>query len=384
MLIPDNRDEFRRFSEPEPMFGPAPTALLEGLARRSDCEVHVVSCVKQPVRSPAKIAGNIHYHSLLVPKWGWMRGGYLGCVQAIREKLREIQPGIVHGQGTERYCAFSAACSGFPNVVTIHGNMAELARLFGARPFGFHWLTARLENFTLARTHGVFCNSEYTEHLVAPRARRTWRVPNAIRDAFFDEPRPREKPAKPVILNVGVICPRKRQLEILQALSKLGEDFELHFIGAASPQEGYDEQFSAALETSGGKRVGRALGELNLRELIDAFDGAAALIHFPSEEAFGLVVAEALARDLKFFGARLGGIKDIAAGAAGAELIEADDWTGLRHAVQRWLESGSPRPANRALMRSRYHPDAIAAHHEEIYREVLGGGSAASAGMMRL
>ena len=27
MLIPDNRDEFRRYEDPEPCFGPAPTAL---------------------------------------------------------------------------------------------------------------------------------------------------------------------------------------------------------------------------------------------------------------------------------------------------------------------------------------------------------------------
>jgi hypothetical protein len=51
-----------------------------------------------------------------------------GCIRATRRRLRTLQPDLVHGQGTERDCALSAIFSGFPNVVTIHGNMAELAR----------------------------------------------------------------------------------------------------------------------------------------------------------------------------------------------------------------------------------------------------------------
>jgi len=74
--------------------------------------------------------------------------------RAVRRKLKEIQPDLVHGQGTELDCAVSAVFSGFPNVVTIHGNMAELARQFRARVGSFYWLTARLENFTLKRTAG--------------------------------------------------------------------------------------------------------------------------------------------------------------------------------------------------------------------------------------
>ena len=33
MLIPDNRDEFGDYDEPNPVFGPAPTALLEGMSQ---------------------------------------------------------------------------------------------------------------------------------------------------------------------------------------------------------------------------------------------------------------------------------------------------------------------------------------------------------------
>ena len=77
-----------------------------------EVEVHVVSCVQQQVNAPEKIAGNIWFHSLHVPKIGWLRSGYQECIRATRKKLRQIQPDIVHGQGPERECAISGGCSG--------------------------------------------------------------------------------------------------------------------------------------------------------------------------------------------------------------------------------------------------------------------------------
>ncbi len=94
-----------------------------------------------------------------------MRTGYQGCIRAVRKKLKEIRPDIVHGQGTERDCAISAVLSGLPNVLTIHGNMNAIANC--TCPIGsFHWLAARLEDFTLSRTDGIICISDYVKNLV--------------------------------------------------------------------------------------------------------------------------------------------------------------------------------------------------------------------------
>src|SRR6185503_19094962 len=129
MIVSDEREVFRRYSDPTPSFGPAPDALLEGLAQLPECQVHTVCCVQQLLHSPAKVFGTLHHHTLLVPKLGWLRSGYLGCLRAVRKELRAIAPDVVHGQGTERHCAFVAAHSGIPNVVTIHGNARRLAAI---------------------------------------------------------------------------------------------------------------------------------------------------------------------------------------------------------------------------------------------------------------
>src|SRR5581483_8417309 len=96
-------------------------ALLQGFVGMPDVNVHVISCVQRPLRAPEKLAENIWFHCLLVPKFGWMRTFYQGCIRATRAKLRELRPDIVHGQGTERDCSLAAVFSGFPNVLTIHG-----------------------------------------------------------------------------------------------------------------------------------------------------------------------------------------------------------------------------------------------------------------------
>jgi len=194
--------------------------------------VHLISCIQQPVRSPEKLAGNIWFHGLHVPKIGWLRTCYQGCIRAVRRKLREIQPDLVQGIGTEREWRHQRRVFRLSKPGDrIQGNMAELARLNRERIGSYGWLTARLENFILPRTTGVFCNSSYTEALVRPRARRIWRVPHPLRQAFLDPP-PNPEPRPCILLNVGVISPRKRQLELLdvaEALHRQGLKFRIPF-----------------------------------------------------------------------------------------------------------------------------------------------------------
>jgi glycosyltransferase involved in cell wall biosynthesis len=174
---------------------------------------------------------------------------------------------------------------------------------------------------------------------------------------------------------VGVIGPGKRQLELLdvaQRLREQGLQFEFLFVGAAISENTYTKVFFEKLKPLEKAGFARHIGLQPVGELIKILDRAAAMVHFPPEESFGLVVAEALARNLKLFAARVGGIVDIASGVPDAELFERDDWSGLTSAIASWLRRGAPRPPQIAhLMRQRYHSDVIAARHIEIYREVL-------------
>lgn len=376
ILTTDNRDAHRCYGEPLPRFGPAPEALLQGLAMLGDrLEIHVVSCTQQPLAVPEKLAGNMYYHSVHVPKWGWLRSGYLGCILAVRRKLRDIRPDIVHGQGTERECSLCAVFSGFPNVMTIHGNMRGMA--FSTRGLFsriFYGATAVLEALALARTGGVFCNSAYTDRMVAPFCRRRWRVPNALRAEFWEESRAVrvQGTGKPVVLNVGKISPHKRQLELARAFLDRypGEaPFKIQFVGDAESGHPYARDFGEAVRRSHSLEYA---GLLTAAELRGRMATAGALVHCSREEAFGLVLAEAMACGLPVFAFDVGGAAGVIAGVDQARVVADSDWKGLLDAVEHWARAGAPGSSDAAdLARAAYSPRVVATRHAEIYEALL-------------
>ena len=389
IVTTDNREHFKDYAHPSPYFGTAPEALLQGLALLPGVEVHVVSCLQQTVNSPGKIAPNIFYHGLHVSKIGWMRTGYQGCIRAVRNKLKEIQPDIVHGQGTERDCAISAVLSGFPNVLTIHGCMNAIARLHQSRMGSLNWLAARLEDFTLPRTGGIICISDYVKNLIERYNVQTWTVPNAIQKMFFDFPREETPPReRPLLINVGVISERKQQqqlLAVLESLRKQQLQFDTTFVGVSAATSGYAQKFNVMLETANRRHGGfDHINELDDASFCRLMDKASAMIHFSSEESFGLTFAEAIARNLYLFASDVGAARTIAKGVENVQIFGLDQWAEMKGAVQKWLVSGEynkSRPKNPPPeFVQAFHPACVARRHLEIYREVLGGSSQWSAG----
>lgn len=374
-LTTDNREQQEKYHLEQPFFGTAPSAVLDGFAAMpDDIEVHVISCSKNRMVTPKQLASNIHFHQPIVPHLGWGRTAFAGCALAVRKLLKQVRPDIVHGQGTERDCAISAVYSGLPNVITIHGNMQRIykMRLLGAN--SYYWLASTLETHALARTAGVFCNSIHTRSLVENRTRKTWLVPNPLRPAFLDRPAAgTHGNPLPVFLVVGVVTRLKRSLEILQsmrALHEAGHRFLIRFIGSHSPENPYGARFQEVLDQAAAGGFAEYLGTLDEDSLIRTMDEADALIHFPEEEAFGLVVAEALARGLKVFASHVGGIPDITGNVQSAETHGSIG--ALTDSIEVWLRGGAPRPPEaRQLLRPLYHPDAVARRHLDIYREIL-------------
>jgi glycosyltransferase involved in cell wall biosynthesis len=385
-LTTDSREHFKDYSNPKPYFGAAPEALIEGFKQLpAEIEVHVISCLqKEPISSPAKLADNIYYHQLLVPNIGWLKTGYQGCIRRVRRRLQKIGPDIVHGQGTERDCAVSAVFSGYPNVITIHGNMAELARLQKASIGSFYWIQGRIETVCLRRSRGVFCNSLYTRDLVAPRANQCWLVPNAIRPTFLTSSSEIYNISKLTLLNVGVISPRKRQVELLELAHEMfneGTVLRWRFVGSCDPHSEYGSRFLQLMERAKACGYAEYIGELTCDQLVLAMDQAHALVHFPYEEAFGLVAPEALARGLFVFSSDVGGLRDILNRSNSARLIQSDDFGALKTAIASWAKEdrGGRRPGPTPSVVLQYSPRSIALAHLRIYNSVAATNPLVSA-----
>lgn len=374
ILTTDSREHFRDYDNPAPYFGTAPEALLQGFAQLGGTEVHVVSCTQQPLRSPEKIADNIWYHSLHVPKSGWMRTLYQGCVRATKKKLREIQPDIVHGQGTERDCALNAVFSGFPNVLTIHGNMRLVAKIERARPFSFWWNAARLETFTVPRSRGVVCITRYTRDAVAELAKKTWVVPNAVDASFFDVSPEINPEHPPIILCIGYICQRKNQNAFIRALDPLAAEKKLRlvFLGGASPAETYGREF---FELIAARPWCEHVGFVSRAELKTRLRSAT-LLALPSlEDNCPMAVLEAAATSVPVVAANVGGVPDLIEDGKNGLLFDPQNAAEMLAATGKILSQPEfaralALAANRRA-KERFHPLVVARRHLEIYREVL-------------
>lgn len=377
LLTTDNREHYKKYSATHPFFGSAPEALLEGFKEMPDeLEIDIVSCLQREV-SPCRVqlASNIRYHALHVPKAGWMRTGYQGCIRAVRRKLRELQPAVVHGQGTERDCAVCAVMSGYPNVLTLHGNMGKVAEQIRAKPLSYYWLAARLEKWCLKRTGGVVAISSYTGSNVAPFARRTWLVHNAVHPAFFGIAR--HEAAKPRLLCVAHVNPWKNQNGLIEALDPLRKelDFDLVFIGTADAQDAYAERFLSMVEQ---RDWCSHAGSLERKDLLGELSSATAVVLPSFEDNCPMVVLEAAAACVPMAASAIGGIPDLIEDEKTGLLFDPREPQSIARAVRKILTSGSTARAMaqaagvKCLERSSCR--TVALRHAGIYREVAAAG----------
>ena len=337
-------------------------------------EVHVLSCTQKPLAAPENYS-NIFYHSLLVPKIGWLRTLYQGCIRAVRKKLREIQPDIVHGQGTERDCSISAVYSGFPNVLTIHGNMRQVAKALGARPFSFFWLTARLESRAVRRTDGVICLTRYTREQVQSLARKTWLVPNAVDKACFEIQRNVEK--EPTLLCVADIISYKNQNQLIRSLDSIVSEykFRLVFLGRvnqAAPFGPYGAEFLRLVKARPWCRHEGIADRQQLKQWLGRADG---LVLPTLEDNCPMVVLEAMAAGVPVAASRVGGVPDLIENEKTGLLFDPRNGDDMRAAIAKLLaepELGRTLAAEaKRRAQERFHPLVVARQHEEIYREIM-------------
>lgn len=386
LLTTDSREHFKDYASHKPYFGTAPEALLQGFGMLSGVEVHVLSCTQQPMPAPEKLASNVWFHSLHVPKAGWLRTGYQGCVRAVRQKLKEIHPDLVHAQGTERDCALSAVLSPHPRLLTIHGNLRLIKKRMGFRPFSAMWLQSYLEGLVVPRFDGVICITNYTREAVEDEVPKTWVVPNAVDPSFLELGQQRiydscsrpstldSRPRCPIILCVANIDERKNQNAFIRVLDPLAKkmSFEVRFFGGCGASD-FAREFRELIESRPWCYYGGMLGREKLRS---QFEQADMLVLPTHEDNCPMVVLEAQAAGVPAIASNVGGVPDLIEDGVTGLLADPENPVTFYTAVEKLLiNDGSlgEQLARAAYQKAfkQYHPRVIARKHLDIYRAAL-------------
>jgi glycosyltransferase involved in cell wall biosynthesis len=135
---------------------------------------------------------------------------------AIKDCLKELNPDLVHGWGTEDVYALGALESGLPSIISMQGILSYyvLRSWINLRTL----FQAAMEIFILRKAKAITCESEWAKPIIqrrAPRAKITC-VEYGIHPAFF-EAKWKPNAAQPVALFVGTVETRKGIQDLLEA-----------------------------------------------------------------------------------------------------------------------------------------------------------------------
>jgi glycosyltransferase involved in cell wall biosynthesis len=372
-ITTDNREHFRDFTADAPYFGTAPEGLLKGFRTMPDeAEIHVISVSRRKMEAPIQLAPNIHFHQPVISSWGMGRSLFSGAILAVRKAIREINPDIVHGQGTERECALAAVFSGFPNVLTLHGNMRVHAKRGENKGKPYYRLAAFLEGIALRKTDGVVSISTYTDELVKSLVKQSWLLPNAADSRYFGAIHKPTTP--PTVLFVGGLDERKNPVGFVKACATLFEDSGWRFRLCGTGAKG--SPYLAELEVLAAKHPWIEIAGWKSREDLLAEMETASLLVLPTfEDNCPMVVLEAMAVGLPVIASKVGGVPDLITDGETGLMFDPLNPSSMRGATERILSDAGLRnrlgEAAKREARERFHPEVIARAHLDIYHKVL-------------
>lgn len=373
VITTDARHWFQQHDTENPNFGTAVQSLMQGFCQLEFIEVHVISASPSQLKSTLKLADNIWFHHVHVPKWGWGRCFFLGVAFKIRKLIKSLNVDIVHGQGTERDCSLAAVMSGFPNVLTIHGNM----RVHASRPEHqgslYYKMAAMLESFCLRRTKGVVAISRYTDELVKSLCCKTWLLPNAVDQRFFHISL--SSRIIPRILFVGSLDERKNPLGLLRACEPLLRQglCTLAMAGKFHAESSYGEQVMNLAKNLPGIEF---LGFMDRDSLAKEFSRSSLLVLPTFEDNCPMVILEAMAAGLPVAASNVGGVPDLVQNGSTGLMFDPNSEEEIRSVIESLIrdpyKSSTFGLAGRSYALEHFHPKVIAEEHIKIYREVLG------------
>ncbi len=365
-----------RLGLPSPVVHPAVQALFDALARRNDHDYFVLYGRNEAREAKTRRDGSLTYIGVPSPKLHLpgLSKGYWGRFRALRSFLRDLQPDIVHAQGTERESGMVVVHCGRPGVITLHGNFRELKKVYRSKPGSYIWLNAHLETHVLKRVHGIFCISRYVREITRSFGKPQFLIPNPVRPEFLSAPRPARDETLRHVCCMGTLDERKRPQFILEAcipLWKRGLEFTLHIYGRAEGSY-YETMRRLADEWMQQERV---VFEGFTPDPLDALLHSDVMVSASVEESFGMNVLEAMAAGTPVVAPRVGGILDIVEEEKSGLLFDANRIGECTEQICRLLEDNSLwekiSRAGRERSARLFSPQVVAAETVKAYEAVL-------------
>ena len=352
--------------------------LARELASLPGMEIHVLSGSPAVSQITREQYGRVTVHR--VPE---MRLGRLFLLRTdwwwLRRAIRSVAPDVVHAHSAGANVD-AALSSGLPAVVTIHGVVAQEARLAsqgGSLAGRLRWTFDRIyERYSLARARDIIVISPYLlrEFPWLARRGRITAIENPVGAAFFDIER---TPAPATLLCPGRIISRKGILDLIHAFAQLAaadERVELRLAGEMGAEPTYGAACVQAVQAHGLTGRVHFLGSLSAAAMRAELASCTAVALAAHQETAPVTIAEAMAAGCPVVATAVGGVPDMIEHGRTGLLSPVADIAGLAVNLRRVLDDPALAlrlaAAARAEAAGRFHPLAVALRTRAVYQQV--------------
>lgn len=310
--------------------------LSDALSRLPEVELHILS-QRSNIAAPFDcFQENIYFHFLkngstfpFLPV-GYSRiipydifTGFKKDRKMLLNKIREIDPDIIHAHGTETPYSIATVESGYPHLISLQGIISELVKL---TPNSRFRKLAQLEREVLKKGKNFVAKTDFVARLVreANPDAAIYHIDNIVHPAFFQISR--NGSPKKIIVYAGSINPSKGTKEIIIAFEHFTREFPRYRLSMIG--NGGIAYIKELKELADKLNIGDRItwrGFLSHQKIADTFKAAKVLV-FPSKmDTSPNIVAEAMVSGLPVIATRVGGIPDMIIHQHTGYLIEKTD-----------------------------------------------------------
>ena len=286
--------------------------LTEQLRKYEDLDVHVITNSNKIKKDRTIKKDNLTIHYLSSPKLPRLITSLSIDQYKLIKKIKEVNPDIVHAQGTAPMTGFTTTLlrTKYPVLLTVHGIVQEEAKTWQG-PIGLlkGIIYGLMEKYTLHRIKNIIVVSPYVKEKIKPLCKdsKIQVIPVGINEDFFNVP-DNEKENR--LLFVGGIEPRKGLLHLLNAVKLIRgtiHNIDLHIVGRIRKKR-YFNTLSKYIRDNNLDDNVKFLGFLTNEEVKREYSECSIFVLPSKEESLGLVLVEVMATEKPIVASKIGGI----------------------------------------------------------------------------
>ena len=364
--------------------------LASVLARRSDMDLHVVSCSERIARDFVERRGNMTIHWIKIGQRFHNFRIFTDYARRVARAYQSIHPDIIHAHGFNEYAV--KIMPGQRLILSIHGletlvpNTNDMHRFRGAPGF-YRKATGKLiAEQCIQNAAGIISNAgNYTlAHFPGLSSRKKiFAIANPIASDFFTLKRDSKFVSTHChLLWAGIIAERKNLLGVIYPFSQIVRehpDVHLTLAGQVWDQWYYEKIRQAITELGMDGNV-TITGPISQSAMMDLYASADIFILPSIEETAPMAVAQAMAVGLPVIASRVGGIPWMLDDGRSGLLEDPHDHGGWFNSMKRLVNSDEVRREFGALAKRRagmlFDPGVVEGQIVSAYEHLLSDGQA--------